>query len=93
MNFKDAHRELIPTPVIATFNTSNQVRPLYFQVSTSDGNERIKVDNVASVKKEVDVWWFKCEYGNPVKTVTLLYHTKELMWYIDTKNRFGFNFS
>lgn len=73
-------------PVIASYNTQGQCRPLYFQYACPDGTLRtISIDKVLSV---TDTRIFGLSYhcavtvDNCRRYVDLFYHTKPAKWTI-----------
>lgn len=70
---------LIPVPVIASFNAEGELRPLYFSVE----GLRLKVDNIRFTDKRMcDIIEFRCEvtFIDRVQSVTLRYHKRQGRW-------------
>lgn len=73
---------ILCVPVIATFNISGDIKPLYFSVE----GIRLKIDNIRYINsnnKEKPV--FKCEvtFSDRVQEVTLTYHKRQDVWTMD----------
>ena len=70
---------IVPVPVIASFNNKGEVIPLYFSVE----GLRLKVDHLVYTDKKVrDVTIYRCEvtFSDRVQQVTLNYHKRAGIW-------------
>lgn len=71
---------IIPIPVIASFNTSGKIKPIYFQFE----NENYKIMDVITSHTEVSTIYFDCIYFNPYSDfqnkITLVYRIKDHFW-------------
>ena len=78
------NKNLILTPVIASFDTEGKIRPLYFSFE----GLRLKIDNIKCIKKLTDSQIeFACEITliDRVKTAYFVYHTNYRAWSIDKR--------
>lgn len=70
---------LICVPVIATFNSAGEIRPLYFSLE----GLRLKIDNIKFVdRSRSEVIVFRCEvtFSDRVQQITLHYHKRDAIW-------------
>ncbi|MBQ8823379.1 MAG: hypothetical protein IJZ82_12110 [Lachnospiraceae bacterium] len=70
---------IVPVPVIASFNNKGEVIPLYFSVE----GLRLRIDHLLySNKKTLDVTSYRCEvtFSDRVQQITLNYHKNVGIW-------------
>lgn len=82
---EDTAAHLIFVPVIASYNSSGQCRPLYFRFQYQDGTySDIAIDRVLSCQSRLASIFFTCSVTvGEVKTqVVLQFHRKENKWSI-----------
>ncbi len=82
---EDTACHLIFVPVIASYNSSGQCRPLYFRFQYQDGTySDIAIDRVLSCRSCLASLFFTCDVTvGEVKTqVILQFHRKENKWSI-----------
>ena len=91
-DFTALHPELLPTPVIATYDSDGNFQPLYFKTPAGD---RTKIENIKWKNEETNsTMFFCCEFMeyDMVKEVVLVYIYSRHRWFIDTKKRSGWGF-
>ena len=69
---------IVPVPVIASFNNKGEVIPLYFSVE----GLRLKIDHLLYADKKSDVITFRCEvtFSDRVQQIMLNYHKNAGIW-------------
>lgn len=70
---------IVPVPVIASFNNKGEMIPLYFSVE----GLRLKIDHLLySDKKTTDMTTYRCEvtFSDRVQQITLNYHKNAGIW-------------
>lgn len=71
---------IIPIPVIASFNKDGKIKPIYFRFE----NENYKITKIVTSQTEVSMIYFDCFYYNPYSDlhnkITLIYRIKDHVW-------------